>query len=141
MKSLIRRTSNCWIWIGNSKSPHHPYARIRNGEYVHRLAWELTRGPIPGGQFVLHKCDNMKCVRPSHLFLGTQADNMRDMVSKGRQAKGVMNHAAKLTPKRVKKIRSLLAGGCPQAVIARRFSVSQTAIYWIKNGRNWAHVQ
>jgi len=64
------------------------YGRVNfNGQrfVAHRLAWELTNGPIPEGLFVLHKCDNPPCINPDHLFLGTNKDNTQDMLAKGRR--------------------------------------------------------
>lgn len=55
-------------------------------KYAHRLMWEEVNGPIPHGMCVLHRCDNPPCIRPDHLFLGTKADNVRDMIAKGRDA-------------------------------------------------------
>ena len=140
MSQYIYRTATCWLWIGK-KHIGHPYPRIRNGESMHRIAWELTRGPIPEGMCVLHKCDNTRCVRPSHLFLGTHADNVTDMVSKGRNVQGRHQWAAKLDENKVKKIRKLIEGGYTQNRIAKMFGVTSAAIYMIKTKRNWAHVK
>lgn len=77
----------CWVWTGYvcastgyGKIANHPGAPIG----AHVAAWTLTNGPVPDGLFVCHRCDNRPCVRPDHLFIGTQRDNMRDMVRKGR---------------------------------------------------------
>ena len=77
--------TGCWPWLGCLTGGG--YGQIRNsGRYqqAHRAAWELKYGPIPEGLVVCHRCDNPRCVRPDHLFLGTATDNMRDMYSKGR---------------------------------------------------------
>lgn len=84
----VRKSKGCWTWTG-SKS-RHGYGQLRTGrgkgrlELAPRISWRLANGPIPDGLCVLHKCDNPPCVRPSHLKLGTMADNSADMVRKGR---------------------------------------------------------
>lgn len=84
--SRVRKTEGCWEWQG---CRHHRsgYGHIRVAERLlqtHRLAFEIAFGPIPDGVYVCHKCDVPFCVRPDHLFLGTQTENMADMVAKGR---------------------------------------------------------
>lgn len=81
----IRYSDDCWEWTGNLNG--NGYGQVRYGGRMrptHRLAWELAHGPIPPGLWVLHTCDNRVCMRPEHLWLGTGADNMADMVRKGR---------------------------------------------------------
>lgn len=83
----VEKTPSCWNWTGwcKRKGWHGTVGVSGKHWQVHRLSWTIHYGEIPDGLFVLHKCDNPKCVRPSHLFLGTQADNCRDMLTKGRQ--------------------------------------------------------
>ena len=140
MSFYIERTKTCWLWRGKT-TRNHPYPRIRGGESLHRIVWELTRGHIPDGMCVLHKCDNMRCVRPAHLFLGTHADNVRDMVSKGRNVRGRHQWAAKLSEKDIPRIRNLISGGYTQKKIAEMFGVTSAAIYMIKIGKNWSYIK
>lgn len=79
--------TKCWEWTG-AEFKGAGYGQIQvegTPKRTHRVAWALSNGPIPKGLLVLHKCDNRRCIRPDHLFLGTQKDNVDDMVSKGRK--------------------------------------------------------
>jgi len=82
----VDKTGDCWEWTGARF--HHGYGLFYESASVrtraHRFAYETLAGPIPPGVLVLHRCDNPPCVRPEHLFLGTQADNVADMIAKGR---------------------------------------------------------
>jgi hypothetical protein len=85
----VDRTGNCWLWT--ACRDRYGYGRLsaEGRRYkAHRASWELHFGPIPEGKGVLHSCDNPPCVRPDHLFLGTQVDNIRDMIAKGRYVNG-----------------------------------------------------
>lgn len=85
----VRRTPDCWLWTGSATPCGYGQMWVgRRGDggplYAHRIAWQLSHGPVPEGLSVLHHCDTPACVRPDHLFLGTHTDNMRDASRKGR---------------------------------------------------------
>ena len=150
--SYKRDKSGCWIWQGKSRSGScRLYGRIKvNGKAViaHRYAWELYNGEIPDRALVLHKCDNPECVNPSHLFLGTQQDNMNDKVSKNRQAKGdsfknrpapigEINGNSKITETQAKNI---FLDTRSQKKIATEYGITQAAVSSIKSLKTWRKV-
>lgn len=106
-----RPEEGCWEWGASTKPEGYGQMNV-NGRpaFAHRVSFEIANGPIPAGMLVRHKCDNSLCVRPDHLELGTQTDNMRDMISRGRARHpgqpGELNPAAKLTNAEVSEIRS-----------------------------------
>lgn len=108
---------------------------------AHRVSYELAYGEIPANMVVCHKCDNPLCVRPDHLFLGTQRDNVRDMVNKRRQTKGEHAHNAILTDDLVKQIRIEHAAGSSYRELAEKYGVATWEhIRRIVKGIAWKHV-
>lgn len=134
------KQDGCVVWGGGLTSSGYGYLYVRNlGQVLaHRRAFENACGQIPDGMQVCHRCDNPPCVNPSHLFLGSIADNMRDKVAKGRQLRGEMVPTHKLTER---DVLSLRCDERPQREIAKAYGVSQSAISLLRNGRRWAHVQ
>lgn len=138
------QTDLCWEWAGDRFN--NGYGRIKvDGKAVlaHRYAYELAFGSIPAGVFVLHRCDNPACVRPSHLFLGSHTDNMRDMLSKGRGVfpKGSHHGNAKLSESDVTSMRQRHAGGESCASLGQEFGIGRGTVHRIVTGRAWRHVQ
>ena len=102
-KSLFKKSSSCWMWLGTKGKGGYGVFRI-NGKQIrtHRLAWFIHNGQIPDGLYVLHKCDVRDCVNPKHLFLGTADDNLKDCISKGRFRVASGNcHGTRTHPERV----------------------------------------
>ena len=152
-EKALRCEEGCWPWTGYLTKTGYGMiglSRSRRIERAHRVAWVLTNGPIPDGLSVLHHCDNRGCVRPDHLFLGTQADNIADMRAKGRANDrrpkrpgahiGVKNPRARLTVANVWDIRAMRKDGMKFAEIALRFGVATPTIQHIISGKNWSHI-
>ena len=138
----VDQTGDCWLWTKYCNSDG--YGRVRfNGrlECAHAIAWYFSNGTIPVGLCVLHKCDNPPCCKPSHLFLGTHLDNMRDRDVKGRNSRGEQHGRAKLTEADVLEIKTLLFKGILQQAIADQFGISPQLISKIKLGKRWTHVK
>lgn len=135
----------CWIWKWNT-SNFFRAGQTFNYTYqgktmpVYRISWILTHGKIEKGLVVCHKCDNRICVRPDHLFLGTQAENMEDMRIKGRTTRGEKNENAKLTEQKVKEIRLLNDRGMTIREIADKFNVTEECIKSVIARKSWKHV-
>jgi hypothetical protein len=124
----VDKKNECWIWLGYRSREGYGQIGLPGGGVglVHRVAYELTYGPIPAGIFVCHRCDVPPCVRPDHLFLGTQADNMRDAAEKGRArgVAGIRNWNARLTSEEVERIRALDDAGMPRKKTALLFGIT-----------------
>ena len=134
-----KQTSGCWFWVGGIG--HGSYGRMMvkgQGYKVHRISYLLEHGELPVNLHVCHRCDAPLCVNPGHLFLGTHADNMQDMVVKGRGAMGEKHGQAKLTTEKVKKIRNRWeTGGVTQQQLSGIFDVRQPTISRIVNNKTW----
>jgi hypothetical protein len=138
----------CWEWQG--RNIRDGYGRLcvnRRNIGAHQLAYILTIGPIPevddGGEpiFVLHSCDNRLCCNPAHLFLGTNGDNVRDMVAKGRQAAHPGMAVRKLSEPEVRTIRERFAqGGTTKRALAREYGVMAATVTAIVERRSWKHI-
>lgn len=132
----------CWVWPKPPAKDGYGLVMVwqRNKPSVvvrvHRLAYELMVGVIPDGLLVLHSCDNPVCVNPTHLWVGTQTDNMQDMSDKGRAG---ARKRRKLTTEQAREVRLLSRGLSPE-LIARRFGVSRACIRHIVSGRCYAEV-
>lgn len=136
--------SGCWLWLAADKgedSGGHGVFVISGKKKMsaHRASWVLHFGSIPDGKSVLHKCDVAPCVNPAHLFLGTQADNIADMVSKGRQrgAAGERNKNSKIKARDVEFLRKLKTAGVSNKSLAKIFGISRSMVWNIASGKNW----
>lgn len=163
--SRVRMGDGCWEWQGSRTQFGYGKIKVQGVERTtHRFSWELANGPIPPGAYILHRCDNPPCVRPDHLFLGTQADNIHDMDDKDRRnapsehlgargeahwtrqkpeaaARGERVGGSKLTADDVREIRRLRTEGLTLKVIAARFGVTFTNVDMIVNHQTWKHVE
>jgi len=134
----------CWVWLG--KPGKNGYGSISDkGKriYVHRYSWILHFGVIDN-LHVCHKCDNRICVNPAHLFLGTDADNIRDAMTKNRLKKpplirGESQHLSKLTKEAVIEIRQSYPNVTLQN-LANKYGVSKNAIHNVVHRKTWKHI-
>ena len=130
----------CWLWTGCVTPKGYGLFDAGKLTLTHRHAWALSCGEVPVGMQVLHKCDVRACVRPDHLFLGTNADNVKDKMSKGRHRFNVGEgmHNAKLTEDKVRYIR---ADTREQKFIAADYGIDQAVVSRVKSGKAWKHVK
>lgn len=146
-----RGPDDCWNWTAKSRIAGYGVIGLggRNAGKMlaHRLSWVIHNGDIPDsgdyhGTVVMHTCDNRLCVNPSHLRLGSQSENVRDMDRKGRRTtvtrSGTDHHNAKLDDDAVRFIRD---SDLPQRKLAAMFGVSRHPIARIKRGDGWKHVE
>lgn len=143
-KYIVNQSTGCWEWQLSKAGKGYGQLRIRSlgeyGPYAHRLSYIAYKGEIPKGMFVCHTCDNPGCVNPDHLFLGTSADNLRDMKKKDRHLKGERNARSVLTEQQVEMVHHLNSSGISVQNIARALNVAPAVIHRILDGRLWEHV-
>jgi len=151
--SRLPDSPGCWLWTGvvnqygygciGMSTGARARARRWRPALAHRVAYAQYKGPIPADMGVLHRCDTRSCVNPEHLFLGTNADNTADMISKGRArfscggTSGENHWNAKLTQVQVDEIRVRLRGGEARVALARAYGVSYYAIRNIEQSKRW----
>lgn len=150
-----RKDTGCWEWTaGVLLPPNEPYGRIKvdgKTKRAHRVSWALIYGEIPEDVWVLHKCDNPRCVSPFHLFTGTPKDNTQDCIRKGRfpdrtgthpkTGIGEDHYCSKLTDGNVAKIRATydkFTNGFQ--ALAERYGVTKQAIRKVVLRHSWQHL-
>lgn len=142
----------CWVYTGGlDKAGYGQFWFQGRNDRAHRASWILTNGPIPEGEgyhgtCVLHQCDRPRCVRPSHLFLGSSRDNIEDMDRKGRRVVGVRRRGedcyfARLTEADVRAIRESYTGRYGElSQLARRYGVTHPTVRAAVLGQTWKHL-
>lgn len=132
----VQKTNSCWLWTGTVNNCGYGITSHRYKRWLaHRLSYQLEYGEIPDGAHICHHCDNRLCVRPDHLFAGTNADNVADMVAKER-------NDSKLSPGDVRDIRQRHNNQeATRRELASEYKVSISTIHAIFSGQNWSHVK
>lgn len=156
-ENVRKQMDGCWEWVGSKRGNGYGRFYVNGQSYgAHRVSFTITNGPIPSGMFALHHCDVRNCVNPHHLFLGTQTDNVKDMVQKHRQPKGETHgsrtspgrlprgerhHKAKVTERDVRDIRKEYGKGVSQRRLGREYGLAHCSIGSIVRGEFWKHVR
>lgn len=151
----VIKSNSCWVWKNGKTTAGYGMfmlSKKEGGVYAHRFSYELFNGPIKKGHYICHRCDVPSCVNPKHLFSGTQKDNMRDALKKGRYSfgkihaskcippKGEKNGQAKLTENIVREIRKYHSNMITYREIAKKFSICQTTAFNIVKRKSWKHI-
>ena len=126
-KVLINDLSSCWEWQASKTKTGYGYFGISRSNktsilLAHRVSFAIHNGEIPDGMYVCHHCDNPSCCNPSHLFSGTQKQNLQDAARKGRMNRLLSNESIEI-------VKSLRKDGMILREIAERFGVSISVIY------------
>lgn len=136
----------CWLWTAALFDRGYGAFRLDGQQRrAHVVSYKWHVGPVPEGLSVLHCCDVRRCIRPDHLFVGTQKDNIQDAISKGRMANGTRNgmyvqDLTTLTDIQVQRIHQLAAQGGRHSDIADQFGISQPMVSRIARGDAWRHL-
>lgn len=144
----IKKVGDCWEWQGARTEKGYGRLSINNRDKrAHRVAWELTYGPIPQGLLVCHHCDNPSCINPNHLFIGTHQDNINDAIKKGFPngwssggQSGEKHPQAKLNIITVKKMRELHKKGMTERKLAKMFHIGRTQAHRVVARIHWKDI-
>lgn len=150
----IIKTKTCWLWTANKDKDGYGKFYLGGGCRAPRAAYKLFKGEIPKGLCVLHSCDVRECVNPDHLWLGTNTDNMRDKIRKGRGNMPSGNqHHSRRHPEKMKrgenhpnsKLNSaaaleIISSNASQKILSAKFKVSEGAITAVRRGITWRHI-
>jgi Mor family transcriptional regulator len=119
----------CWEWRGAKLANGYGVLAIGGGrnQYAHRFSYEVNYGAIPEGLHVCHHCDNRGCVNPVHLFVGTHADNMHDMIQKGRRLPAIEAQKAR-TAKRDRAMLKDFRGGATFEELAEKYDIAPRTV-------------
>lgn len=138
-EKFFTKSEGCWIWNGSKRGRGRlPYGCFTfRGKTItaHRASYFIYKEDIPDGKIIMHKCDNARCVNPSHLKVGTHLENEHDKLQKGR------HKGEKLTPDKVKDIRSMLDSGYKGIIIQKKYDISGVTLHSIKIGKTWSWVK
>lgn len=139
----VDTSGRCWNWKAHKCRDgygHFSIGKVKT--HAHRFAYFLAHGGVPEGLYVCHHCDNPGCVKPSHLFLGTQKDNQQDSIAKGRNRppKGERQGRSKLTENDVYEIRRLYPLGVTQVLLAKMWGISQQHVSNVIHRQRWSHI-
>ncbi len=138
--SHMPHLGQCWIWTASRHESGYgafKMSRPRRNELAYRFSWTINNGKIPAKMCVLHSCDQTACIRPSHLFLGSSLNNMRDRDRKGRLRVPRGRHVSRLIGSQVIEIRQLRTVGVTNRNIAMKFGISPISVSRIFNNRTW----
>ena len=127
-KVHVKLPEDCWEWQANLGKGYGMFWFGKDSIVAHRVSWMMLRGPIPEGMNVLHRCDNRKCVNPNHLFIGTQSDNVCDMLSKGRGGDYRNGNTKSFSSEESLDISNLMSNGRSLRGIAIKYNTTHTTI-------------
>ena len=141
LATFVKKDGKCLVWKTGYGKTYPAFWWNGQAEDAHRASYRMNKGEIPKGYVVMHSCDNMRCVNPSHLTAATYGANLKDAYNKGHASKkGEKHHFAKFTNKDVLKIHSL-RGTMKQKEIAQIFNTRPQNISRILNGTRWPHIK
>jgi hypothetical protein len=140
---FIEKTDSCWLWKGGlNYDGYGVYKKNGVTNRAHRYVWELINNQKIGDKIAMHICDTPSCVNPSHLVLGTQADNILDKTTKNRQAKGEKCPQSVLTTEQIKEIRSKYKYRVyTYLMLAKEYGVHKDTIQKAVRKINWGHIE